>query len=281
MHRRTCLVAVLVSIPIAAGIGISVVLGWLSGVSLGLRSSATSLSAGVHLEKLTEVEELFALAGHKAVVLKYSGGDVDFWVEIETQGKKQKVGQGLGSQCREKRPGPNETIEGYLLLVCSEADDSGRETWCVASQRDVVTESSSGAQVPIFLASANLSQSRENKQSVSASSRQLVQVGESTKPQRANPVAGRDDGVTTDSQVSTATFSVPNPLPPGKDVCITEIRAKRKKGTEFVRVYTIKVMCKAASALEATPIPSLQQTDQQARSPDSELSIENHTKSTP
>jgi hypothetical protein len=113
-----CLVLVLASL--AGGICIGIVFPRVSP----LGSGTPTLSAGIRLEELKPAEELFALAGQEAVVVKYSGGDVEFWVEIESQGKKQKIGPvgalaGLFDD-KEKPPAPNQAVEGYLLWVRDE-----------------------------------------------------------------------------------------------------------------------------------------------------------------
>jgi hypothetical protein len=249
MQRRTYLIVLLVLALIAVGVSIGIMLPRLSWVGTAFRSSPTALAAGIQLEELKSAEELFALAGQKAVVIKYSRGDVEFWVEIESQGKKEKLGQELASLCSEQAPGADQTVEGYFLLVRSAADDSGRETWWVACQRDLVTADSAGAQVSTPLAQANVSQSREDRQSKSASSSQPVQVWESTKGQGRNRVRAPEGPPATDKLEAEISSLRKGPLTTGQEVCIKEIRGNRKKENEFVRVYTIKVMCKAVSAI--------------------------------
>jgi hypothetical protein len=201
-----CLVLVLASL--AGGIWIGIVYFRVGPFPLGTPTP----SAGIHLEELKSAEELFTLAGQEAVVFKYSGGDVEFWVEIESQGKKQKIGPvaaraGLFGD-KEKPPAPNQVLEGYLLWVRDEGDQAGRETWRVACRRDLVAVERSGLQVSTPLVEAKVSQSREDRQSGSASSSGPVQVWKGKKP--------RGTGGSTKS-------SFPSPLPTDREVCIKEI----------------------------------------------------------
>jgi hypothetical protein len=147
--RRTwllvCLVPLLVSF--AGGIGIGIVLPRVS--PLGPETPTTT--AGIRLEELKSAEELFALAGQEAVVVKYSGGDVEFWVEIESQGKKEKIGpvRALPGPfgANDKPPAPKQPVKGYLLWARGEAVEAGRETWRLACRRDLVATERSGLQL--------------------------------------------------------------------------------------------------------------------------------------
>jgi hypothetical protein len=219
--RRTwllvCLVLVLVSL--AGGIGIGIVLPRVS--PLGPRTSTSS--PGVRLEELKAAEELFALAGQEAVVVKYSGGDVEFWVETESQGKKEKHGPVralaglLGGD--EKPPAPNQTVEGYFLWVRSEADEAGRELWRLACRRDLVATEKSGLQVSAPLVEASASQSREDRRSSSMFTSSPVRVWRGKKP--------RGTGYATKS-----TF--PGPLPTNREVCLKEIHVTGYRRDEWV-----------------------------------------------
>lgn len=259
---------VLVLLALAGGIGIGIVLPRVSIIGPGTPSDpGTTPSAGIRLEEQKSAEELFDLAGQKALILKYSGGDVEFWVEIESQGKRHKIGEFLlwGD---DKQPGPDQAVEGYLLWIRNEPDDAGREWWKVAHRRDLVTAQKSGVQLSSPLAQASVTQSKEDRQSSSGSSSQTVQVWTGKAP----------NGAMT---LSTASSSIPSPLPTDREVCLKEIREQRKQSQstlaattasalgllssplegpllitsalvpggmdETLDVHTIKVMCKAAS----------------------------------
>jgi hypothetical protein len=245
MRPRNCFKIALVAVSVAASIGEIFTLLFLWGVGVEFGSSAATQPGGIHLLELTAAQDLFALAGRKAVVLNYSGGDVDFWVEIESQGRKQKFGEGLGSLCREKSPGPGQIIEGYFLLVCSEHDDLGMQTWSLACKRGVVAGGSSGVHISASLTQPSFREAWKDGQFVSTRSRLAVWVGE----KRPNRVRARDEAAATD-YVWTEKSSVQSPLPMGREVCIKEIRVRNKKKDQFAQDCTIKVICKVASPIE-------------------------------
>src|SRR5206468_11282183 len=91
-------------------------------VGPGGQPHAAAGPAQLRVERWKPGEELLALAGQKAVVLSYSGGDVDFWVEVESRGKRWKSGEGRGAPSAHREPGrPGPTVEGYFVLARSDA----------------------------------------------------------------------------------------------------------------------------------------------------------------
>jgi len=46
-------------------------------------------AGGLRIQELESSEELFGLVGQKALVFKFTGGDVEFWIELDSDGKKQ------------------------------------------------------------------------------------------------------------------------------------------------------------------------------------------------
>jgi hypothetical protein len=184
--------------------------------------SSTAPLAGTRLEELKSAEELFALAGQKAVVFKYSGGDVQFWVEIEFQGRKRKVELGPQLWGADKQPRPDQTLEGYFVWVRSEANDAGKEEWTIACRTDAITTQASGVQLSTPVADIKTAQSEVQKQSVGSSARGLsVQVW------KGQVEKGKNLGV---AMTSTLTMSsIPSPLPTDQEVCLQEIREERKQ----------------------------------------------------
>jgi hypothetical protein len=214
-----CLALALVSF--AGGIGIGTVVPRVSPLGPGPPAPA----AGVRLEELKSAEELFALAGQEAVVLKYSGGDVELWVEIESQGKKERIGPvralpGLFSD-NDKPPAPKQAVEGHLLWARGEADEAGREAWRLACRRDLVAAERSGLQVATPLAQANVSQAREDRQSGVMSCCGSVRVWQGQKPRAVG---------------SSTKGSFPSPLPTNREVCIKEIRVTGLRRDEWATV---------------------------------------------
>jgi hypothetical protein len=176
---------------------------------------------GIRLDEVKSAEELFALAGQEAVIVKYSGGDLQFWVEIESQGKKETLGpvrtlSGLLGD-NDKPPAPNQTTEGYLLWVRGEADETGTEKWRLACRRDLVATERSGLQMTSPLVKANVSQSREDRQSIDTSSSGSVRVWHGKKPRGA--------------RFSTKSL-LPTALPTDREVCIKEIHVTGFRGDQ-------------------------------------------------
>jgi hypothetical protein len=214
-----CLVLALVSF--AGGIGVGIVFPRVSPLGPG----APAPSAGVRLEELKSAEELFALAGQEAVVVQYSGGDVELWVEIESQGKKEKVGPvrappGLPGG-NDEPPAPNQTVEGHLLWARGEADKAGRETWRLACRRDLVATERSGLRVSTPPAQADVSQAREGRHSSSMTSSRSVRVWQGQKPRAVG---------------SSTKGSFPSPLPANRAVCVKEIRVTGSRRDEWATV---------------------------------------------
>jgi hypothetical protein len=227
MHRKTWLLfLLLIPLAMAIGIGTGIMFPSIFQFGSGSTTPSTGPRLGVHIEELKSGEELFELVGQKALAYKYSGGDVEFWIELDIDGKKQEVGLDNVSQLAQlagsggfMAPAPNQVIEGYFVCVRSDADDSGKENWTVAFRRTFVSAESSGL----------------DDSAVGGGS---VQVWKRKKP------SGRTSKVTT---------SIPSPVPKDQEVCITTITESRgKKGEEGFEQHVIRVMCKVVSNKEKT-----------------------------
>jgi hypothetical protein len=170
--------------------------------------------AAIRLEELVSAEELFEMAGQKAVVIKYFGGEVEFWIEIESQGKKQRVVLPEKLADDNHRPAPNQSREGYFLWVRNQADDVATEIWKLACRRDFITTDKFGVEVSSPVGDVAGTRSRENRKSSTVFTSQPVQVwGSASKREIA-------------ALTSTST-SIPTPLPADREVCIKEFREKR------------------------------------------------------
>lgn len=221
----------LIGIPLALAVGIGI------GILLPSnppRPSATAASlaaavskSGIHVEELKAVEDAFALVDERAIVVKYSGGDVDFWIDADAQGRKDRFDVvGLFAGRGDEKPlAPDQTVEGYLVLVRGPVDDSGAETWRLAHQRNVVKmqQSSTGVSLPFI--EAKREETREDRQSSSESTSRPVWLWN----------AKRNRFMTTTS--TSASF--PEPLPAGQNVCLKEIKETR------TRFYTDRATCAA------------------------------------
>jgi hypothetical protein len=216
----------LVPVALAVGIGTGMALtSWAPTPKSAKAKTAAPAAAmpaaapvgEIRIEEMKEVQELFALGGQRAVVLKYVGGDVNFWIEVDIQGRQEKIGDhlGIGLFGDDKQPAANQTIEGYFVWVRSEADDAGDEQWTVAHRRDLVAAEKSALRVPIPLVQAEVTKSKETRSSTSSSIRQPVRVWK-----------GKFGGGSTTTSTST---SLANPLPLDREIRIKEIREERRK----------------------------------------------------
>jgi hypothetical protein len=204
-----------------------------SQVAVALRPATAAAPVSVNVAELKSAEELFAVAGIKAVVLKYSGGDVDFWIEVESQGKKTKEGAFGPKNVEGAVPaGPNQTVEGYYLLVRIPGDVAGQETWRIAYERDLVVAQPSGVQVSTPLIQTNAKESNKERQSYKVSS--------STKPFQLWESANAEKAEST-----VSTFQ--NPLHPGETACVAEVKGSQKKDGTFAEAFKIRIMCQPIS----------------------------------
>jgi hypothetical protein len=270
----------LVPMSLAVGIGIGIMLARSPQIGLGLPPAAPAPQAataappvGIRVEHVQAAEEVFAIAGQRAVVLKYTGGDVDFWVEIDAQGRTDKIaGWRFGSgDAGLKQPGPDQTIEGYFVWVRGEDNDDrspGNEKWTVAYRRGLVTTQAAVIEGANPAVQVNFFQSL--KESSGWSLAHGVQVW------RGKPTGGY---MTFTSDLG----SIPSPLPVDQEVCVKGFRAERKQEKtvipsaivsmlgivgspqggpflaaaalstekETIDVHTIRVMCKTANRYQS------------------------------
>ncbi len=207
-------------------------------------------------------EKLFALVGQRALVFKYSGGDVAFWIELERNGETQRFDPGMEGWGRGKSdapPGRDDQVEGHFVFCRQEPDESGSEYWVVAGQRESVSTRSSGLKVSGPLVEGEVVGSNENRHSAQVASsgnfslwKEQKKSEDSSKQglaENADPKRPRTEKTTIQSQ----TTDIPRPLPADRSVCIATITEEGKKdhrkdkGKELVAKHIIRVMCKAAS----------------------------------
>jgi hypothetical protein len=269
---------VLVPVSVAAGVGIGIMLpraarpGPAKGAPAPLSPGAPLL--GIRVEHVTAAEDIFNMAGQRAVVLKYSGGDVDCWVEIDSQRGKQKVAGfrmafGAGESDL-KQPGSDQTIEGYFVWLRGEDNDDrspGNERWTVAYRRGLATTKASAIDVGNPTAHVNFVQSLKDTSGWSMSHGVQVWRG---KPAGAVMTFSSNHG------------AIPSPFPVGQEVCVQEFRAERKQDKseipsaiasmlgmlasqhgpllavsafstekQTIDVHTIRVMCQAANRYQS------------------------------
>jgi len=75
---------------------------------------------GPYIERVEEVEECFEMAGFEINAYRYSGGGVECWVEVETDGKKEivvKSNRGSVASIMARSPHDPKDFHGYILLI--------------------------------------------------------------------------------------------------------------------------------------------------------------------
>jgi len=186
---------------------------------------------------MESAEDLFDIVGQKAVVYKYSGGDVEFWIELDADDKKREFYRGMtddamGGSDGLPAPAANEVIEGYFVWTRGQSNEPGKEEWTVACRRNVVSEKSSGVRVSSTFVDAVAHQSRKKTRTRGGKiSDSAVQVwkGETTTGRRS----------------STVTSSIPTPVPTDREVCIwTTTERMGVEGEEGFEQHVIRVMCR-------------------------------------
>jgi hypothetical protein len=235
LHRRSWSIVLFILGSLLVALGVRSALQPFSQVANALRPSTTAAPVSVHVEELKSSEELFAVAGLKAVVLKYSGGDVDFWIEFESHGQKTKEGAfGLKNVEGAVTASPNQTVEGYYLLVRTPSDAPGGETWRMAYERDLVAGQPSGVQVSTPPIQMNAKEASKERQSFKVSSVKPFQLWENANTEKAESTVN----------------AFQSPLRPGETVCVAEIKGSQKKEGQFAEAFKIRIMCQAISQTE-------------------------------
>jgi hypothetical protein len=282
--RRTPRLVVLVLLPVAVAAGIGIGLLIPRGERAPTGASTQTAPAGIHVEELQSAEDMFALAGQKAVVFKFTGGDVSFRVEIERDGKKWSSDLAFPPAAEpDKPPEPGQRVEGYFVWARGGANDVGMEPWRVALRRDLVTTESSSTNVPKAGVPATVTQSHEKRQSSSTSLETMVQVWRPRIPaarlplhaaaavalpvpsgsvipvaqfvalKRFHDLQARDKGAIGAGTSSRMIGSIPNPLPADEEVCLKEIQEEVVGGDPDNDRHRIRVLCKVLPRKDQAP----------------------------
>ena len=89
---------------------------------------------GPRIERVPEAEKYYELLGYRACLFRYEGGWVDCWIEVDVDGKKTVLAEGLGEGAKniaqadeELRRRIGEHPSGYLLWVRRKEND--KEVW--------------------------------------------------------------------------------------------------------------------------------------------------------
>jgi serine/threonine protein kinase len=128
----------------------------------------------VTVEEWKEAEEILATAGQHAVVFKYAGADVEFWIELERAGgfKSRFPWNSMPPpDLPDEALASGGVITGYFIWTRGTLTEDGREEWGVATRRSLVAKESSGTAVSLPLLQASASYSQEQQKSVGGSAR--------------------------------------------------------------------------------------------------------------
>ncbi len=234
---------------------ISLAIGYLIGVVAvsrevgnGARSQTSEVvrTARVRVERWEPPEKVFASLGEEALVFRYSGGDLRFWIEIESSGKKKTLGENLIPAAA--APGPGQVVEGHFVWVRHEADESGKELWTVAMERDLVFRPPQPSGV--LMATA---QSRTGRAGMVV---QLWDHAESEEPNQGSSSTGERVPAAIRSSSSWGTVPVPRPLPTDRQFCICAFEAKSGDSDyNTLSRHVIRVMCRVAAEKDLAAAP--------------------------
>lgn len=97
---------------------------------------AVTPAVGARVEPVPGGDHFFGLLGHTAYCLKYEGTWIDFWIEVDVEGQKTRLGEDLGVQLRaadrvgaDGQP-PDGEPSGYVVWV--RRSEGGKEVWDLA-----------------------------------------------------------------------------------------------------------------------------------------------------
>lgn len=237
-------------LAVAIGIGIGVML---PRVSKSVTPPQSQTAGGVRVEERKDEEDLFNLAGQKARVFKYSGGDVNFWIELDRDGKTERFDPGMKGLRNlflldsKDPPGPEAQTEGYFVFCRQELGQSGDEFWVVAGNRGQVTATSSSLKLSTPLVEGEVVSSRKDQQNHVVSQSLNVSLWKE-KQSDGTPISAGDAEFKWHED-----RSISNPLPKGRKVCIMTITEEGKKNhpkekeKELAAKHVIRIMCEIAS----------------------------------
>jgi hypothetical protein len=231
----------------------------------------------VTVEEWKEAEELLATAGQQnPLVYRYSGGDVDFWMEVGDGANKQRFPREGASHPRQlDRPAEgDEVITGYCILTrAAVPNDKMREEWAAATQRSRGTKQSASTVVSMPQLQAFKSESQEKAVSgsfrlsvtypvwrtepvdprVYEAAQQVLWFSDQGLAHRLAFPAASDQihfqaAVFISASVESRGFGTfSNPLPIGTPVCLKEYRRERKQVGATIEQHVLRIMCQVVS----------------------------------
>jgi hypothetical protein len=193
---------------------------------------------GVRIEQVESCQDLFKAVGQEALVFKYTGADVDFWIELVADGqtkiRQHIVVPTIPDELSElfAAPDSNQVAEGYFVWVRGKADDSGKEDWRLGSLRSVAAAESASRDLPSSLAQGQVSESKQQRQAITTF----------WGPTGLQVWKGKKSSAWRIPKVRT---TIPAPVPTDREVCLKTITEQNgSKGQEGFEEHVIRVMCK-------------------------------------
>ena len=177
-------------------------------------------------------------------MFKYTGADVDFWIELIADGQT-KISQHIvvptiPDELSEQfaAPDSNQVAEGYFVWVRGKADDSGKEDWRLGSLRSVAAAESSSRDLSSSLAKGQVTESKQERQAITAF----------WGPTGLQVWKGKNSSAWRIPKVRT---TIPVPVPTDREVCLRTITEQNgSKGQEGFEEHVIRVMCKVVPVQE-------------------------------
>ena len=206
-----------------------------------VESSTNETTTEIRVERLETAEGLFAVVGQEASVWKYSGSDMEFWIELEKDGKKEEIIRGEFLPFQEvAAPGPNQQIEGHFIWLREDAEEDGKENWRVGLQRRLVEKKSQNADFSSPLVEGKDSVGKTDSDVWAANFAKPVQLWKKRKPGEKGTYGG-------------GSWVIPSPLPLDEEFCIeTRVESRGEEGEDRYQHHVIRVMCKVNTQKEKT-----------------------------
>ena len=227
--------------------------------------------AGVRITHLQETEAHLNRA-QQAVVLRYTGGDVRFWIEIESAGAKEiidPISASIQWRLEEKLLGeiPVESdgiVEGEFLWARAWTDrPAAEQRWTIYQSRDFVAEKRHGSHWAMGRPDVFF---WRNKLAAQRHAQVLCLVAPSAFPNLSSALAqivmlkriqetfALDCGPAKliVKQSKEVDLAIPSPLPLDREVCLKEIREELQDGPELHH-GVIRVMCQVVAVKDNPP----------------------------
>jgi hypothetical protein len=270
------------------GIGIGIAMPRITYSATPPRGPVVSLNATpVTVEEWKEAEEVLSTAGHNAIVFKYSGGDVTFWLELHRGGHTLRypdqpmpliplTEKGVnpvpaGLELKELKDAP-EAIEGYFIWTRGNSNEWGQEPWSIAQRRSRVVRAGASTAVNSPFAEAKVSRSQAANAGGAMSFSSPLHIW-NKKPIDLNAFHGAQTVVWLTQADPTSRIVCPaiggnprqatyilgantwevsssaiaNPQPANQDVCLREMRREKKQMGVVIEQHIIRIMCRVVS----------------------------------